>query len=104
MWGDSEGDYLNDQSDWGAEDDFNELNEERYYTFINECVDRYNRADRAETGATIECPWCKKYIVKRTYHKKFCSNGKQGAKNCKDLYWNNIDPKRRNRAKVYSGG
>ncbi|WKV23666.1 hypothetical protein [Erwinia phage vB_EamM-EAP4] len=62
---------------------------------------RYNRAKTAETGATIACPFCGKLIVKRTYHKIFCSNAKtHGKVNCKDRFWNFADENRCFRAQL----
>jgi hypothetical protein len=64
---------------------------------------RYDAARNAEVGATVECPCCRKRIVKRTYHRVFCSNQKtHGRKNCKDRYWNMTDDTRRARASRYS--
>lgn len=66
---------------------------------------RYDVAKRAETGATIKCAWCSKLIVKKTYHKVFCSNQRtHGKNNCKDRYHNNVVDDRRHRAQVVAAG
>jgi len=49
----------------------------------------------ANTGSIIICPVCKKKIRKRSYQHVFCSNRGQG--NCKDAYWNTVDPSRMDR-------
>lgn len=51
-----------------------------------------HEAKHAEVGATIQCAQCGKRIVKKTYHKVFCSNAKtHGNNNCKDRYHNRIN-------------
>jgi hypothetical protein len=85
---------------WAAEEE-RKFNEGR----LDEMRSRYAIAQRAEIGATIECPCCRKRIVKRTYHRVFCSNQKtHGRKNCKDRYWNMTDETRRSRASRFSRG
>lgn len=63
---------------------------------------RYDAAKRAKTGDKIVCPWCGKTHAKTTYHKVFCSNQKtKGRRNCKDMFWNNVDPEKRCRHTDY---
>jgi len=51
----------------------------------------YKAANKAKVGDKIKCPYCKKKIIKTTYHKIFCSNRKtNGKENCKDYYWNAV--------------
>ena len=57
----------------------------------------YDRNKSAKVGAKIHCPVCGKESIKTTYHKIFC-----GRPRCKDLYWNTVDVKRRERAKRYN--
>lgn len=45
---------------------------------------------------------CGNKHTKTTYHKVFCSNAKtKGRNNCKDNFWNKIDPKKRCRKTDY---
>lgn len=65
---------------------------------------RYEEAKNAPIGSQIVCPTCGNKHKKTTYHKIFDSNGKTKkgkGNNCKDEYWNTVDPKRRARAKEY---
>jgi hypothetical protein len=88
--------------EWAAEEERKERREANE-SMLGDMRSRYAVARRAEMGATIECPCCKKRIVKRTYHRVFCSNQKtHGRKNCKDRYWNMVDDKRRDRARAYA--
>lgn len=50
----------------------------------------YKKAKEAKVGSEIRCPSCLKMHNKKQYNSIF--DGKQ----CKDNYWNNIDPKKRN--------
>ena len=66
---------------------------------------RYKAAKAARVGEIIECAFCGRRIIKTTYHKAFCSNGKtrKGAGgNCKDRYWNTVDEVRRERAVFFN--
>lgn len=87
---DSEAAYLESQSDDGAEEDA-----------IQESLDLWERkarllyitARKAKVGDTIQCPSCKRSIVKTAYNKTFCSNqktAKRGTLSCKDRYWNTL--------------
>lgn len=58
----------------------------------------YDNTKSAKIGDRISCPTCGKSIVKKTKDHAFCSNGRsKGAGNCKDGYWNKVDPVKRNR-------
>jgi len=48
----------------------------------------------AKVGENITCPSCGTEFVKKSYQSVFCKS-KKGTK-CKDNYWNNVDPKKRN--------
>lgn len=65
----------------------------------------YVKARKAKVGTVIECPWCGKQHMKSTYNKVFCSNAKTliGG-NCKDDYWNLVDPVRYQRKLDYKAG
>jgi hypothetical protein len=56
----------------------------------------YDRNKSLKVGAKINCPVCGKESIKTTYHKIFC-----GRPRCKDMYWNTVDVKRRERAKRF---
>ncbi len=62
----------------------------------------YNQAKKAKVGDNIRCPHCNKKHVKTTYHKVFCSNYKtKSTNNCKDNFWNKVDPEKRCRKTDY---
>lgn len=84
--------YYDSRGDNGAEDDMKQMDRENY---AKNALKRYEQAKNAEVGATISCPNCNKLIVKKTYNKTFCSNGrvKKGG-NCKDAFWNVIDDRK----------
>lgn len=59
-------------------------------------LSRYKKAKENPTGQTHKCPSCGTQVVKTTYNKVFCSNGRtKGKGNCKDWFWNIIDPNKR---------
>jgi ribosomal protein S27AE len=63
---------------------------------------RYKIAQENTTGSNHSCPSCGNSIVKTTYNKIFCSNGRtKGRGNCKDWFWNIIDPNKRCRLTPY---
>jgi len=78
------------------------MNTPRAYDTIKVLKKRYEKVKKAKTGSSVECPVCLKKMKKTTYNKVFCSNGrtKQGG-NCKERYWNSVDDKRRERAKLF---
>lgn len=62
---------------------------------------RYDAAKAAKTGSDIECPACGTLHRKTMHAKVFCSNGRTRGGNCKDRYWNIIEPERLRRAQKY---
>lgn len=48
----------------------------------------------AKVGETIVCPSCGTEHVKNSYQTVFCKT--KGKTKCKDNYWNNVDPNKRN--------
>ncbi len=53
----------------------------------------------AKVGDEITCPSCGTNFIKKSYQSVFCKT-KKGTK-CKDNFWNNIDPdKRNNRTRI----
>lgn len=84
----SEAEHLDSQGDGGAADDFHESECQEMYSL-------YTRAKNTRTGGRMLCPGCGKSIVKTTYNKVFCSNGRtvKGKSSCKDFFWNTINPR-----------
>jgi len=52
------------------------------------------KCNEAKVGDDITCPSCGTTHEKKSYQSVFCKT-KSGTK-CKDNYWNNVDPKKRN--------
>lgn len=50
-------------------------------------------------GSNIFCPVCGKFFLKKTYQMSFCRN--KGHRNCKDVFWNTVDDKRRQRVGMF---
>ena len=48
----------------------------------------------AKIGQDIKCPSCNTIHVKKSYNSVFCKC--QKGTRCKDNYWNNVDPSKRN--------
>lgn len=60
-------------------------------------IEAYKKARKAMVGESVICPSCGKTFVKKTHTQIFCSNARtKRFNNCKDKYWNTIDPKKRN--------
>lgn len=100
----TEAEALNDMAD-AADDDFYERLDDQVESSRDNMRALYADARRAQVGATIRCPTCRRLHVKTTYHKVFCSNGRtkgKGKRNCKDGYWNFADRKRCERASRYT--
>ena len=62
-------------------------------------IERYKIAEETKVGLSFVCPACGKKIVKRSYQHRFCRN--KGNGNCKDRYWNSVDPIRSERCKFF---
>ncbi len=57
------------------------------------------KALEASIGSKITCPSCNMVHVKTAYNTVFCKNNNKTK--CKDNYWNNVDPtKRNNRTRI----
>lgn len=54
----------------------------------------YAANKNAKVGDTVTCPSCGTMFVKKHYQQIFCKT-KQGTV-CKDNYWNNVTPNKRN--------
>lgn len=92
-WDGTEAEALEDQSDHGAQDDFDAQEAEENYHRMRTL---YDSAKVAKTGAKIRCPGCGKAVIKTTYNKVFCSNQRttaRGVNSCKDFYWNTVNPR-----------
>ena len=60
-------------------------------------TEAYIKAKAAKVGDTVKCPACGKEFVKKTYNQVFCNNNNNTRfGNCKDKYWNTVDPRKRN--------
>lgn len=55
----------------------------------------YKTAKAAKVGTTIHCGCCGFQFIKKHYQQVFCSN--KGTNNCKDHYWNEVVPERKER-------
>jgi hypothetical protein len=65
--------------------------------FTMKMTKTYKTAKLANIGDTIICPACGKEFVKKNYNQVFCSNVRtKRFNNCKDKYWNTVDPNKRN--------
>jgi len=89
----TESEYLQSIDDWGAEEDLRYLREEKLSSEKKKMIRQYNLNKNAEVGCTIPCPVCGNLILKNCYQKVFCSKKKKGKSNCKDKYWNLINPR-----------
>ena len=56
--------------------------------------DLYKLAKDAKVGEAVKCPSCKEMFEKTNYQQAFCKT--QGGTICKDNYWNNVTPNKRN--------
>lgn len=54
----------------------------------------YAKSKQAKVGETICCPSCGTSCVKTNYQQAFCKT--QSGTICKDFYWNNVTPSKRN--------
>lgn len=59
---------------------------------VDSMKSHYEEAGRAKVGDTIKCATCASKFKKKSYQSKFCSN--KGHRNCRDRYWNQVDPSR----------
>jgi len=50
----------------------------------------YGLAEGSQVKSLITCPACYRGIIKKRPDHKFCDRV------CKDAYWNNVDPRKRN--------
>lgn len=62
-------------------------------------ITKYQACQSAKIGTDIVCPSCNTTHVKKAYNSVFCKS--KGGTKCKDYYWNNVDPsKRDNRTRI----
>ncbi len=54
----------------------------------------YKTAKEAAVGTEVKCPSCKTMFTKQHHQQAFCT-ARIGTR-CKDFYWNNVTPKKRN--------
>lgn len=55
---------------------------------------RYAAAKATKVGEDTVCPACGSHFIKASYQQVFCKA--QGGTVCKDFYWNNVTPNKRN--------
>jgi hypothetical protein len=55
---------------------------------------RYQNSKAAKVGAECTCPSCGEKFIKDNYQQAFCKT--KGGTICKDYYWNNVTPTKRN--------
>ena len=61
---------------------------------IKKLKQKYSIAKKAKVGEEVICPSCGTHFVKKYYHQAFCQT--KGGTTCKDYYWNNVTPNKRN--------
>jgi hypothetical protein len=61
---------------------------------ISKRKELYKNSKEAKVGETCICPACNTEFIKESYQQAFCKT-KSGTK-CKDFYWNNVTPNKRN--------
>ena len=54
----------------------------------------YTLAKAAKVGDTVTCPSCGAIFTKTNYQQAFCKTLRKTE--CKDYYWNNVTPTKRN--------
>lgn len=108
----SEG-YAMEDHDWGAKwslqammgistpitraiDSYKKIVRDEESNLIKQAKARYEVNLSKKVGEICCCPSCGKDFKKKTYQQKF------HAKRCKDIYWNSVDPVRRERATLFS--
>lgn len=65
------------------------------YTIIMDKLKRlYNKAKEAIKGDKVTCPSCGSKFTKTHYQQVFCKS--KGGTVCKDYYWNNVTPDKKN--------
>ena len=64
------------------------------WTNPNRLKKLYKAAKDNKVGDTCICPSCGTSFVKDNYQQAFCKT--QGGTVCKDYYWNNVTPTKRN--------
>jgi len=74
------------------------FSESNRYTHMNKnkkkLIEARQKCMDAKVGETIVCPSCGTEHVKKSYQSVFCKT--KGKTKCKDNYWNNVDPSKRN--------
>jgi hypothetical protein len=61
---------------------------------VKKLKELYLVAKNAKVGDEVICPSCKTIFIKTNYQQAFCKTH-IGTK-CKDYYWNNVTPSKRN--------
>lgn len=63
-------------------------------TSIKKLNKAYQQAKAAKVGDTCTCPSCSTQFIKTNYQQAFCKS--KGGTTCKDNFWNNTTPSKRN--------
>jgi hypothetical protein len=100
----SEGDYISDneipiEMDETSEQKIEEREAQQKAWDLQklDMKSRYELNLKQPVGATIHCPICDTFFVKKTATHSFCSNQRKvnrGKSSCKDKYHNAVDPRK----------
>jgi uncharacterized protein (DUF2225 family) len=61
---------------------------------LNKLKSMYEKSKSAQVGFDCICPSCSTTFKKENYQQAFCKT--KGGTICKDYYWNNVTPNKRN--------
>lgn len=61
---------------------------------INRLKELYRINKSLKVGSECKCPSCGTMFIKTNYQQAFCKS--KGGTKCKDYYWNNVTPSKRN--------
>ena len=61
---------------------------------ISDLKTKYDESKNAKVGDTCQCPTCGTKFVKSNVQQAFCRS--RSGTQCKDYYWNNVIPSKRN--------
>lgn len=82
-----------DCEDWYEDEDFDDGIEKVNHSY-HVMKPIYDSNSSVKVGYKMQCPYCRRIIVKRSWQHKFCST------RCKDNYWN-TEPSRKKRADFF---
>lgn len=79
-------------ADWEAEQQEMDAFYDGFEENVKQMAKRYVSNKMVPVGSPMSCACCDTPMIKRSYQSQYCSN--KGQANCKDRFWNMIDPKR----------